>query len=144
MKMLLTYYLPMFALACIAVSCIYFIYLLTQPFTPPIIIPNPLPIINSPVHYGEPIQTKVHSCMYSAVPVTSSIRYEDSQGRIYYFSSHDSVTKPGCNSSTVNRQPIPSTLPTGKYIIYVTAVFHVNKLKDVTVQYATQWFQLIK
>lgn len=132
-------------LSLVALGVFYFLFLLAQPFRLPTVTPYPIPIINKDktVHYGEPIQTRVRSCTYESVPVTVSVRYQDHAGRVYYFSSHDSVTRIGCHNSIQNREPIPDSLPPSKYKIYITAVFHVNKLKDVTKVYETEEFRLV-
>lgn len=123
----------------------FFVYLMFVPFKEPTINPYPIPILNTNkiVHYGEPIQTKLTSCTYQAVPTTVSVRYQNSEGRIYYFASHDGVGKVGCHTSQQNRDPIPSSLNPGKYVIYITAVFHVTSLKDVTKVYQTEGFVLM-
>lgn len=139
-------YLVQIAILILGLSALLYMgYLLFKPFTPPTVSPNPIPILNpnKTVHYGEPILTKVTSCVFSETPVTASVRYQDSSGRFFLFASHDAVNKVGCTQSQQNREPIPSSLPPGKYTIYVTAVFHVTALKDVTVIYQTEEFSLV-
>lgn len=142
----LIYPIAIFVITIALLLLFYFGYLLLQPFTPPTVTPYPIPITNKDkvVHYGEPIQTKVVSCVFYAVPVTASVRYQDAAGRFYLFASHDSVNKKGCTESVQNRDPVPTSLPPGKYIIYVTAVFHVNPLKEVTKVYETEEFTVEK
>lgn len=136
------YYLSMTLLSFIAIFLLYIAFLLFKPFRIPTVSPDPIPIVNKIVHYGEAIQSKTRSCVFSPTPVTTSVRYQNSEGRVYFFSSHDSVGVVGCKDSTQNRDPIPSSLPPGKYVIYITAIFHVNPLRDVSHVYQTEEFTL--
>lgn len=145
MKNKLIYYFLLGVLSFIVISILYVLFLLFKPFTPPTIFPDPIPILNANkiVHYGEPIQTKVTGCTFESVPATVSVKYQNAEGRVYFFASHDSKSPVGCRESQQNRDPIPASLPAGKYIIYVTAVFHITPLEDITKVYQTETFELV-
>lgn len=144
LKDTLIYKLSLGLLILIILFLCFIFYLLFAPFKEPTITPYPMPILNKGkiVHYGEPIVTKVRSCTFSATPTTVSVKYENKEGRVFYFASHDSVGVVGCRDSQQNRTPIPESLPPGKYKIYITAVFHVSFFKDVTKVYETESFLL--
>lgn len=140
------------AVASLSVAILFMLYvgyLLLEPFTPPTLTPNPLPILN-PNHQikaGEPIITKVSYCIHKRVPSTTTRRYEEINNarRVYFLSTTESAGSPvGCGAVTSNTTPVPIDIFPGRYKVVLTSTFKVNALKSVTVTYETEEFEIIK
>lgn len=128
---------------------LYIGMLLFQPFTPPSLAPNIIPILNKDhkIHHGETISTEINYCIYQKVPSTTTRKYQTIGGdeRIYFLSTTESVGQaPKCGHVVSNTFPVANDVPIGKYKIVLTSTFRVNVLKSVTVQYETEPFEIIQ
>lgn len=133
----------------VGLGLLYFFYLSFEPFKPPTLTPNLIPILNTDktIKNGETISTALNYCIYKKVSSVTTRRIESigEDRRVYFLSTTVSAgMKPGCSFATSNTLPISSDIPPGKYKIILVSQFKVNQLKEVSVTYETEEFQVIK
>lgn len=123
----------------------YITYLLFEPFKPPTLDPQIIPILNKDkiIHNGETVSTKIGYCVYKKVSSINTRRIESvgEDRRVYFLSTTTSAgVAPGCGSVTSNTLPISKDIPPGHYKIILTSQLRVNQLKEVTATYETEVF----
>lgn len=145
MKLNLVPTLMLIALGIAFLMMLYIFYLLFEPYTPPILTPSIIPILNhdKTIRNGETVSTKINYCVYKKVHSITTRRIEsiNTDRRVYYLSTTVSDgAKPGCASVTSNYLPISADIPPGKYKLIMATTFKVNALKEVPVVYETEPF----
>ena len=104
------------------------------------------PVVTDKQEYkvGETIKYDLDFCIYKKTKVTISKRFVD--GTVHFMPSYDIVSGDmGCHhNDKVVGAVIPLNLEPGEYILEITALHYVNPIRDFSVMWETEPFQIIE
>ena len=105
----------------------------------PLVINN-ITLLNDTFKRGDLLMYEIDYCKNMNISATVSKHFED--GLIYRLNTEESDVSVGCHKKIVALH-IPDKLPTGRYRLCSSATYHVNKIRDVTVKYVTDEFEVV-
>ena len=143
---------PVFAMITILLGIalgLYQIYLQFWPIQTLEVYDQPVKVLNSPVHPGEPITMNLHYCKFAALPA-KLIRqlvgeFTNPSGYDVIPITDKSLTSnvpPICTTQKVSIL-IPMTVPEGTYHAQTTVQYDINPVRTINVVWITDKFQVI-
>lgn len=102
---------------------------------------QPYKVINKTVKQGDLLSYEMDYCKYTDVVPTVQRQFID--GIIYSVPADSAQLKKGCGIIT-NSIKIPATLPPGVYYIHATVSYQMNPIRNITNEYVTEKFSVVK
>lgn len=90
---------------------------------------------------GEDLHYIIEYCIFHEGSVTITRRIVDSV--VYSLPSINTVSKIGCNREVINAGKLPVSLPSGTYVLKMSAVHHVNFFRTEIVDWETNEFEVV-
>ena len=133
------YYISMITLLLAWALLIHITWLGLYPYEPLVI--NRVTILGDTFQRGGLLMYEIDFCKNMDISATVAKHFED--GILYRLRSEESHLEKGCHVKTIALE-IPHNMPIGKYKLCSSATYHVNQIRDITVKYSTEEFEVIE
>jgi hypothetical protein len=104
------------------------------------VLNNPVPVDKTSYKPGDTIYATVDYCKYTDKTAQVSVAFVD--GIIYYMPTTTTNVENGCHKVVVKCAVVPD-MPSGTYHIIVNVLYKVNPVREVSIPYWTQDFQIV-
>jgi hypothetical protein len=128
------------AMMLIATAVVYYYYFIDD--NPPVVYDLPWEMIQTEYKAGDYLTFRVKACREKSIPFTNYAQIVD--GFTVALETKEVVGLPvGCGEGVSSDMKIPAFLPPGEYYLAGTNVFHVNFLRDRSVEWKTETFTVV-